>query len=329
MIVILGSMLTITGFFSFRYKNAEDEKNACDLVSKTIYLAVDEYYNISDNEYTIEDENIAYINDGKIIGLNKGTTIISNNCEEYIVNVSDLYSIAVLNNNKPFLKDNIYSKEDNEYLDDVLSYLINEKGYKTRAGVVEAARFLTLRFKYKMNYFYETGRLVANYVVDGEGRFYHKGLYLNEYKYDQISISDSGPAYWGKEILDLNGDLSPNSLDCSGFVCWAMYNGGFDIGDIGAGPSEDVFDLTDVGELVLVEDLDMDKIKPGDLCGFDGHVAMFIGKDNSHLYVAESYWEGDMHILAFTYDEFKNSDFEYVMLMDDYYKEDGNLSYLW
>ena len=50
-----------------------------------------------------------------------------------------------------------YTIEGYELFDE-LENKINNTGYKTRAGVVEAARFLTLNLPYKINYFYENGR---------------------------------------------------------------------------------------------------------------------------------------------------------------------------
>ena len=43
------------------------------------------------------------------------------------------------------------------FVDDILEYKINKAGYLTRAGVVEAMRFITLDFPYRVNYFYENG----------------------------------------------------------------------------------------------------------------------------------------------------------------------------
>lgn len=50
---------------------------------------------------------------------------------------------------------NQYNKSEAELLDKLLAFKINESGYQTRAGAVEAARFLTLEFKYRIPYFYE------------------------------------------------------------------------------------------------------------------------------------------------------------------------------
>ena len=92
--------------------------------------------------------------------------------------------------------------------------------------MVEAARFLTLHFPYKIEYFYENGRLGTN-GIDGEGRYYHKGLYLNSSKYSTISKSKNGPKVWGCSLYSTPVKRNDNNgLDCSGFVSWALLNGG-------------------------------------------------------------------------------------------------------
>lgn len=302
----------------------------CEVDKHLVYLAKDETYLLEEDEYEIEDENIVSLSDNTLIGLNNGTTYIRSKCQEYEIKVSDLYSIPMINPDKEYLSYGQYSKQDNEYLDTALKYLINNAGYQSRAGVVEAARFLTLRFKYKLNYFYETGRLNGNFIVDGEGRYYHSGLYLNEYKFSEIGKSYNGPATWGENLYDDNRDYTANGLDCSGFVCWAIYNGGYDVGDIGAGPSSDVLDLTDLGDLIRLSKVDINDIKTGDLVGLDGHIGIIIGKDNNNIYIAEAYWVGDLHVEVLSYDEFINkSKWDYVILMDSFYQKDGNLTDMW
>ena len=108
-----------------------------------------------------------------------------------------------------------------------------------------------------------------------------------------------------------------------------MLNGGFDVGDLGAGSTEEV-DFTDLGNKV---DLNLDvienDIKVGDLIGRDGHIAIIIGIDEKKVYIAESYIPS-LKVREFTYQELVNSyEFDYVMLMDDVYKNDGNLTNMW
>lgn len=200
--------------------------------------------------YKSQDESIARIEDGKIIGVNDGKTNITvsdnyGNSEIINVEVTSLITTPQINNSKPFLRNKQYTQDEAKILDEYLFYQIDEAGYGTRAGVVAAARFLTLEFKYRVPYFVENGRLThfnhQRPYADGEGRYYHRGLFLSTDKFEILEKSSAGPAMWGAYIREWSTDngMMPNGLDCSGFVCWCMINGGFDkIGDIGGGLSE-------------------------------------------------------------------------------------------
>ncbi len=331
---ILSFMLLITSILAIHYYKENQAATACELINtKTIYLAINESITIDINN-DIDSEYVTYAN-GILTGISIGDTIVDlGDCNNLKIIVTDLYTTETLNNNKQYLPDNRYTYEENLLLDEALAYYINNAGYKTRAGVVEAARFLLLRFEYKLNYFYENGRLGKTEIediCDGEGRYYHYGLYLSEEKYSEISPSFEGPAYWGKQLFSsIVGEIENNGLDCSGFISWALYNAGYDCGDIGAGPSEDSLDFSDFGELAYIYDVDIDKLKVGDLVGFDGHIAIIIGMDEDNIYIGEAYWEGDLHVTIQTYREFiEDSDWEYVMYMDSYYQSDGQLSDMW
>ena len=299
----------------------------------TYHIAENETIVIGDYEL-ISDSAIVSIEYNVITGNAKGSAVVKDkkNKISYTIDVSDLYVAPVINNNKESLSCGIYSEEEADYLDEVLEERINLAGYRTRAGVVAAARFLTLSFPYKIDYFYENGRLDTsgerNYA-DGEGRYYHVGLYLHESRFADLS-TDVTHATWGCQLYCPDeGDLCYNGLDCSGFVTWALLNGGYDPEDIGAGPLENEYDLTDLGEKKKLSSLSDGDIKVGDLIGRDGHIGIIIGIENNEYYIAEAYWIGDLHVSQGTLKNLKNDGWEYVMLMDTYYMEDGNLSNMW
>ena len=199
-----------------------------------------------------------------------------------------------------------------------------------------------MEFSYQVPYFYENGRL-KNYDVirhvDGEGRYYHKGLYLSTDKFEIIEAPFKGPVIWGCPLMNLMeegrykaGVKYPNGLDCSGFISWALYNGGFDVGDVGAGDnpyrSDDLYDLGTL-EKTSMDLFNSGKVKVGDLIAYCGHMAMIVGIDDKNLYVAESlpYTRGPVvkkYTKTYAMDLFEN-----IMLMDDVYKEDGNLINMW
>lgn len=304
----------------------------CQIVeTKTIYMAKNDKYLLADSEYISQDENIVVNNNGVLFSKNAGAALLIKECESIKVEVSDLYTAPIMSEDKEALPCGKYTKEENDYLDMILKYRIDEAGYKTRAGVVEAARFLLLRFPYHMNYFNENGRMSKN-TCDGEGRYYHVGLYLNEYKTEEIVKSVKGPAPWGCPIYSFpRGKELNNSMDCSGFVSWCLLNGGFDPGDIGAGPSQDVFDLGDLGKRIRINKESLDDIKVGDLLQQQwGHIAILIGKDDKYYYVGESNYDIDVRVSIMSKEDLIKSKFNVYVDMEEYYEHnDGNLNDMW
>ena len=185
--------------------------------------------------YASSDESVAKVEDNKIICLGDGKTTITvsdlyGHNDTLDVQVTSLITTPRINNSKPFISNKQYTQDEAKILDDYLFYQIDEAGYQTRAGVVAAARFLTLEFKYRIPYFIENGRIThfnhQKPYCDGEGRYYHRGLYLSEDKFASIEKSVSGPAMWGAYIREWSEDngVIRNGLDCSGFVCWCLIN---------------------------------------------------------------------------------------------------------
>lgn len=297
----------------------------------------------NDTKWTSENEKIASVSEnGEIKGISKGNTQVTASIDgkstTIDVIVTDLITTRpkTFNKKKSYLPCGKYNKEENDLLDEILKDRINDAGYKTRAGVVEAARFLALEFPYKIRYFSENGRLATN-GVDGEGRYYHTGLYLDESRFNDIKKSKYGPQTWGCQLYSgpSHGKRS-NGLDCSGFVSWVLLNGGFDVGDIGAGLASHL-DLTDYGKRTKTSTdlIKQKKIKVGDLLSSEGpsggHIAIIVGEDDNTYYVAESLWTSPnvaVVIIGYPKKTIFNR-YYWVMLMDDYYKEDGNLTSLW
>lgn len=347
LIVLFGCIGVMGAGFINTEKTESVETNACNTYGvETIYLLIGEEYELPELEkggffskkhvYVTNGDHVK-LNDCIVTAVSTGTTAVSADCKDYQFVVTDLYTSPVLSNDKPFLGCGQYSKEENDILDKALSYKIRNAGYGSRAGVVEAMRFLLLQFPYRMKYFYENGRLELRYenssFADGEGRYYHKGLYLDESRFEKLDKEGmiQGPQTWGCPMYcEPDESEIENGFDCSGLITWALYNGGFDVKDIGAGPTENDNDLTDLGVKTDIKDVKVETLKPGDLVGFDGHIGMIIGIDEEHIYICESYWNGDLQVNEFTYSKFiKGSQWKYVMLMDTYYKKDGNLTYMW
>lgn len=286
--------------------------------------------------------------DGVITGVGYGTTTVKVISEEGLENsvvvvVSSFITKPMINFKKDYIGCKQFSFDEANLIDEILFDRVNEAGYGTRAGVIAAARFLTLEFNYRVHYFAENGRL-KNYApyhhVDGEGRYYHKGLYLNESKFKDITASLVGPAMWGCNLKTFTnlpqytyGHNYPNGLDCSGFVTWALLNGGFDVGDIGAGENSEQFDLDDLGTKVYItnELMSSGKVKVGDLIGNNGHMAILAGWDENNYYIAESLntTAGVVISTVSRKNLVNNSIYDYIILMDDVYKSDGNYTNMW
>lgn len=340
------------------YPIGEELELSCDLLT----FGKDENL-----RYVSSNENVASVRDGRIITNAPGTatiTVSSQGISDSIeIEVTDLYTLIDTDSmNKPILHETICDYAENLKLDKVLEMKIAEAGYQTRAGVVAAARFMALQFPYRLAYFAETGKLdntVDSRRSDGEGRYYHKGFYLSEEKYDDIVASILGPKYWGQYFKEdttedhsrdeeyLDGGLvvsdigtnlylmkRPNGLDCGGFVSWCYYNAGYDFGDMGAG-GPGSYGMSMLGERVSISDelLQSDRIRCGDLCGFTGHVGIVIGIEEDYIWIADTIRTGtkvrryERNLESFN--ELGDDAFTYFMLMDDEYLEDGNYTEMW
>ena len=309
----------------------EEEEKPCTVNDHyKVYLAIDEVYVLDDIGYKSDDESIASVATNRVSGHKVGKTILRKHCNTYEVEVTDMITAPYASEEKPQLTCGLYTAEDNEYLDEILKTKIAERGYRTRAGAVQAARFLLLQFPYHMNYFNENGRLP---YCDGEGRYYHEGLYLNEYKAEKEGIDRTvrGPQPWGCPIFSIPyGSAQRNSLDCSGFVSWCLVNAGFDPGDIGAGPAPSVFDLSDLGEKHLITAESLDEVKIGDLFSANGHIAILIGIKDGEYYIAESDSLIDVRVQIADKDKLIASAFNYWVDMDEFYGyNDGKMNKFW
>jgi cell wall-associated NlpC family hydrolase len=319
------------------------------------YMAIGETYNletyldsVGDVDTTVKyessDPNIVSVDEnGNITAHNLGTVTITGTTSNKLTTsfettTTNLLRAPTLNNSKKIVPCNSYSQEELKLLDEILASRVEEAGPGTRAAAVAVSRFLTLEFPYKVPYFYENGRIGTN-GVDGEGRYYRKGLYLGKEKQNEIKKVMAGPSSWGCPLTNYEDNdyrtpnvRYPNGLDCSGYVSWILKNAGLDIGDIGAGFSSR-YNYTEVGELNRnsYELLHSGKVKPGDLIGWDGHIAMIGAMTDTKIYVTESLLPG---VIMDEYD-YSNprskfySRYDHIIDMSNQYNGDGNLRYMW
>ena len=331
-----------------------------DNLPRKVFLAVNDHMTLNpkidgigdkkDIVYKSLDKKIVTVNDNNLIAKSVGKTKI-----EMVVNDKYVKEMEVevtnlivkrpkkFNKNKTNLKCNIYTKAEANKLDEILENRIENVGGKgTRAAVVESIRFLMLDFPYQIEYFFENGRVDGGlHDADGEGRYYHNGLYLHKDKFKSLKYSFAGPAIWGCPLKNFEdygtifkkGQYKPNGLDCSGFVSWCILNGGFDVGDKGAGDNlEDTNEINDIGGVktnTSVKLFKSGKVKAGDLLGIWGHIAIVAGIDDKNVYVAESLWTfGGPVINTYTFEE-ATDEFVQAVLLDDLYKKDGLYTDMW
>lgn len=338
-------------------KEIDDGVKSIKFKVDTFYLAIGESeklnYDIesSKDDYKLtlssENEDIVSISDGKIVGVNLGTSVVTLKSEsgkkaEVSVTVTDLIRKPELDDKKKFLPCHAYTEEEAHIIDEALRTRVLNKGEGTRAALIETIRFMTLSFKYKVSYFYENGRMHESGVrkADGEGRYYHKGLYLSEDKFKDIKMSHKGPAIWGCPLTNLQdhnrykpGAKMPNGLDCSGFVTWSLYNSGLDVGDIGAGINDRHKDMSDVGEMhsLTYEYANSGDYKVGDVIARWGHTALIAGKDSEYLYIAESLLKG-VRIEKVSYKNPNSSLYKYyayINKMDKEYSKNDDYTDMW
>ena len=326
------------------------------------YLAVDgklkidysiDTYGIdeSDIRFSVSDESVASVDENGIVtGLKSGDVIVSveslNKSDSFNIRVTDLI-IPIKQDydyNKPFIECKQYSKLENDIFDDILKTRINENGYLSRSAAIAAARFFEFELPFQVGYFSENGRINSfiNQYADGEGRYYHLGLYLDESRFEGLNqnMIVKGPACWGCTLFEAEGEkYIDNGLDCSGYISWILLQAGYDPGDIGAGIA--VWDdLTKLGDLIEINDaVDNDLIKVGDLLSGSeisaqegGHIAFVIGKDDEHYYTSEALWEetGYFGVVVVTHSKQELKDrFYWSVDMDKFYIEDGQYDDFW
>ena len=149
-----------------------------------------------------------------------------------------------------------------EAFNNLIASNVEENGYGTRAGVVTAAVTLIAElgnnYNVKVPYFWGGGHGIMVTGAEGNWGSSQCHTYANGQSYN----------YCG--------------LDCSGFVPWAIYNGGFSITPLVTGgfqslPGAERVSLTNSAVL-----------QPGDLLESSGHVILIVGVDENNYICAEA-----------------------------------------
>jgi hypothetical protein len=211
-----------------------------------------------------------------------------------------------VNNTKPYMACNTYTSSDKVKYEKILSDAIKSVGYGTRAGVVEAARFLTGGLDYKVKY------LGPKKVNSALGRYNRVGLNIGQ------------PGAWGCMVSGWT-----QGMDCTNFVEWAFKQNGLEIQG-GCYGTSNTYNTASV----------INKIRAGDFLlapnngsapnkGSFVHIGIVVGVDSNYIYVAEA-TTGSIDAIVVTRLE-KNTSastkFKVTRLYN--YPSDGNYSNMW
>ncbi len=273
----MGQVLTYANkFANVKYSNTctrtEKDKNANAVYNE---LCITEAIKLSNAKTYKEVLKIYY----------PSFNINENYCNEYASRVN-AYSIK---NDKDNLVESSYSFGEIERINRNLKNKIEDAKYGTRAGVVEAARYLVLGLNYKIPY-------------KNGGKYFEEG-------FNQTWYSDG--------------------LDSSGFVSWALKNGGANIDK--SMTSNELISNNVVGNLKITTELYKyyDKVQVGDFAYNDSRIGIIIGKSNGTLYVAEA--NDNMGLIVTKITSYGESDSKYthIYFADDYYNGVGNITSMW
>ena len=204
-------------------------------------------------------------------------------------------------NTKPFMKCDTYTAGGTSGYMDALSDAINQVGYGTRAGVVEAARFLTGGLEYKVKY------LGPKKVDRALGRYSRVGLNIGQ------------PGAWGCMVSGWT-----QGMDCTNFVEWAFKQNGLDIKGGTYGTSNtyktvDVLDKIRAGDFMLV---------PKSGGGFQ-HIGLVAGVDSNYIYVAEATTGSIDAIVISRYEKSTIGENRFKTVRLYQYPSDGNYTDMW
>ena len=202
-------------------------------------------------------------------------------------------------------------KESISTYNDILLKNINNAGMGTREGVVAAATGLVDIFTdlgVKLPYISSTG-------LSGIGSG----------KYSKLGIDSN----WGTSGKWYSNNFDKyyykNGLDCSGFISWAIHNGGYKYKECHSSQFE---------ALGNKREFDSNG-KPGDIVYKDGHVALIVGVDDTGytlLHETENdEFNKNMEGLIYTHTDFSGNDYEtnkhftHIIDMSKFYNDKSNL----
>ena len=199
---------------------------------------------------------------------------------------------------------------------------VRTAGFKTRNGVVAAALYLSSHIDVHIPYFWS----------GGHGHTYERYPDSGD---NLIGLSDK----WGCSVKMISSGTDkqrpglpyPFGMDCSGFVNWAILNGGYYTGDssqiIYVPTGSKVFtSLEKIGVTTVKAEQARGKIKPGDIAFKTGHVGMVVEvRDDKYIVAEEMGADYGLKISEISY----GSRFTDIVLMDNFYNNYKSTEPLW
>lgn len=252
------------------------------------------YYLVTEKGYTYDEILTYYLGDEITIGTNSFTSIAGLDVK---------VTTSATNLNQPlgeFLEENGSSLEE---LNTFISESVEDAGYGSREGVVVAAVSM-------INFLYDNFNIKLPYWWGGQYNGYGLPSYMGRY---QLSTASRG------------GNVDTHrSFDCSGFVSWAILNGGYNFSRLttkgfhGAfsGDSCNVTSSSCIGQ-------------PGDLINASGsHVELIVAVDEAAGNYIIAHSGGASGVTVTTvgiHSKIGNSETR-ILLMDNFYEDENNVT---
>lgn len=194
---------------------------------------------------------------------------------------------------KPFYTCNAFTTQDKLKYDAMLKEAVNQAGYGTRAGVVEALRFLMGGTGYRLAY-------------DGHHSTYNK-----------VGLNIGSSTAWGCRV-----DGYIRGMDCTGIFWWPMYQNG--VKSVSPCSSKNVYPLGEVLDKIKVGDVlvtpDASKKELG--CYY-AHATIIIGIDENNIYA------GSNGVIVIPKNNIPTKGSNTHVRLVTYPNGDGNLTNMW
>ncbi|MDD4607646.1 MAG: M23 family metallopeptidase [Bacilli bacterium] len=195
----------------------------------------------------------------------------------------------------------MFSSNELTNLNNALKSKVEAAGFGTRDGVVAAARYLSNDIGIKIPYWW--GGKSTSVGINSE---------------------------WGcKKPIKASGSTKqpvgvqwPYGMDCSGYVSWAIRNGGYKATSIYEG-SDNQYNFTD-DRKDWNDPETISSVNPGDLAWRSGHIGIIISTNVPACQYTVAEEKGASTGLVVSTYECTSSQFEKIILMDDYYDNDSN-----